>query len=382
MNSRIFHLDTIRAFAILMMLQGHFVNSLLEDTFRDTSNFFFNTWLFCRGFTAPLFFTVTGLVITYLLFRTDDPEKQNKRVSKTVKRAWKLILWGYVLNTNIFYVLSGHFSKGFFSVNVLHCIGLGLLVLMGLFLAIGRENKKFYQNLLLVLGLGFFIFEPAVRTYEFAMDNSFLLGYLTKANGSVFTPLPWLGYSFFGGFLGMIYVRFYHNRKASYVMMAGLVLAGTLMVLFSSRFFMNLSILFQVELFKDIAYNNYLFIRLGYVFIIIAVFFGLENLLSKLPSLNKIGQNTLNIYIVHYIILYGSIFGLGLSHFYYRALAPAQVITGAAIFMIISVFLAGKAQHVSVRDILKNLRVDISVLMVKLSKKVKSGKISKIKTKK
>jgi hypothetical protein len=73
---------------------------------------------FCRGFTAPLFFTVTGLVITYLLFRTDDPEKQNKRVSKTVKRAWKLILWGYVLNTNIFYVLSGHFSKGFFSVNV------------------------------------------------------------------------------------------------------------------------------------------------------------------------------------------------------------------------------------------------------------------------
>jgi hypothetical protein len=336
-----------------------------------------------RIYGAPCFFTVTGLVITYLLFRTDDPEKQNKRVSKTVKRAWKLILWGYVLNTNIFYVLSGHFSKGFFSVNVLHCIGLGLLVLMGTIFSPSAEKIKSSIK----TSCWCWVWDSLYLSRLSELMNSrwtihFYWGISPRPTAVSLRPCHGWDILFFGGFLGMIYVRFYHNRKASYVMMAGLVLAGTLMVLFSSRFFMNLSILFQVELFKDIAYNNYLFIRLGYVFIIIAVFFGLENLLSKLPSLNKIGQNTLNIYIVHYIILYGSIFGLGLSHFYYRALAPAQVITGAAIFMIISVFLAGKAQHVSVRDILKNLRVDISVLMVKLSKKVKSGKISKIKTKK
>lgn len=381
MNSRIFHLDTIRAFAILMMLQGHFVNSLLADTFRDTENFFYNAWLFGRGFTAPLFFTITGLVVVYLLFRTDDPEKQNKRVSKTSKRALKLILWGYVLNTNIFYVLMGHFSKGFFAVNVLHCLGLGLLVLMGLFLAIGRENKIFFQNLLLLLGLVFFIFEPAVSSHVFAVENPFFLGYLTKANGSVFTPLPWLGYTFFGGFIGLTYVRFYRNRRASHIMMAALTIVGAMLVVSSSRFFMNLSIFFHVELFKDIAYNNYLFIRLGWVFIIIAGFFALERFLSKVPTLNKIGQNTLNIYIIHYIILYGSIFGLGLSRFLYRSLTPGQVIFGAALFMIVTVLLAAKAQQVSVKKLVKNIIAGFPVVMEKITKKLRFKRTSKVKVK-
>ncbi len=382
MNSRIFHLDTIRAFAILMMLQGHFVSSLLADAYRDTENFFYNAWLFGRGFTAPLFFTITGLVVVYLLFRNDDPEKQNKRVSKTAKRALKLILWGYVLNTNIFYVLMGYFSKGFFAVNVLHCLGLGLLVLMGLFLAIGRENKKFFQNLLLVLGIVFFLFEPAVSSHEFAIKNRFFLGYLTKANGSVFTPLPWLGYTFIGGYLGLLYVRFYHNCRASHIMMAGLTIVGTMLVVSSSKFFMNLHYFFNADLFRDIAYNNYLFIRLGWVFIIIAGFFALEKFLSKVPTLNKIGQNTLNIYIIHYIMLYGSIFGLGLSRYLYKSLTPGQVISGAALFMVITVLLAAKAEQTTFGAIVKNIYTKIPVILGKISKKLRFKRTSGVKVKK
>ena len=371
MNSRIFHLDTIRAFAILMMLQGHFINSLLDNSYRDTGNFFFNTWLFCRGFTAPLFFTVTGLVVTYLLFKTEDPAKQNKRVNKTMKRAIKLILWGYLLNTNIFSIVTGYFSSGFFSVNVLHCLGLGLMALMGLYLAVGRENKKFFQNLLLVLGLLFFIFEPAAVSHQFTVENPFLLGYLTKANGSVFTPLPWLGYTFIGGFLGLIYVRFYDLKRGSSIMMSALTIIGTVMVIFSSKFFLNLGLFFNVELFKDIANNNYLFIRLGYVFIILAVFFALEKFLSKVPTLNKIGQNTLNIYIIHYIILYGSIFGLGLSRYFYRALTPVEAISGAILFMIGTVILASKAQTVPVTAYLKSFAAAFPVVLLKLAKRVR-----------
>ena len=49
----------------------------------------------------------------------------------------------------------------------------------------------------MVLGLSFFIFEPAVKAYDFSIENPFILGYLTKANGSVFLPrndaaaIPW-----------------------------------------------------------------------------------------------------------------------------------------------------------------------------------------------
>lgn len=375
MNSRIFHLDTIRAFAILMMLQGHFTDSLLDMSFRDPDNFFYSAWLFCRGFTAPLFFTVTGLVITYLLFRTDDVEKQRFRVKKTIRRGLKLLFWGYLLNTNIFSLLTGHISKGFFAVNVLHCLGLGLIVIMGLFWMIGRENKLLFRNLLLLLGVCFFVFEPAVSTYDFPLENQLILGYLTKANGSVFTPLPWLGYTFIGGFIGMIYVRFYHSRLGSRIIMMTLAVIGAGAVLFSSRFFMNISVFFNIELFKDIAYNNYLFIRLGYVFVIIALFFSIEKYLSKVPFINKIGQNTLNIYLIHYIMLYGSILGLGLTTFFYRSLSPAIIIPGAILFMVITVLLAKKAQTTTFKAVLMAGLNSLPEINIKMKKRRKAEKV-------
>jgi uncharacterized membrane protein len=374
MNSRIFHLDTLRAFAIIMMLQGHFVDSLLDVSFRDPDNLLYSSWLFCRGFTAPLFFTVTGLVITYLLFRNPDPAKQNARVTKTLKRGVKLILWGYLLNTNIFSILTGHFSSGFFSVNVLHCLGVGLILIVGLFLAIGQENKHFFQNILLLLGLLFFIFEPAVSTYPFSIENPLIFGFISKASGSVFTPLPWLGYTFIGGFLGIMYVRFYNSKKGSLIMMATLVIIGGFMVFFSSRLFMNLSIFFNEKLFKSIAYNNYLFIRLGYVFIIIAVFFTFERYLSKVPSLNKIGQNTLNIYLIHYILLYGSFFGLGLTSFFYRSLNPSMVITGAIFFVTINIWLAKKAQKTTIKQVLLTIWQTLPLVTLKLRKITKRSR--------
>lgn len=53
--TRLFFLDAVRAFAILMMLQGHFIDSLLNPIYRDTSNTVYNVWAYFRGITAPTF---------------------------------------------------------------------------------------------------------------------------------------------------------------------------------------------------------------------------------------------------------------------------------------------------------------------------------------
>ncbi|MGB5320601.1 MAG: hypothetical protein WBN25_16290, partial [Eudoraea sp.] len=53
-----------------------------------------------------------------------------------------------------------------------------------------------------------------------------------------------------------------------------------------------------------------------------------------------VGQNTLSIYVIHFMILYGSFTGLGLYRFYNHSLSPEIVIPGALIFMTACTFLA------------------------------------------
>ncbi|MGB5369306.1 MAG: heparan-alpha-glucosaminide N-acetyltransferase domain-containing protein, partial [Flavobacteriaceae bacterium] len=58
-KARLYFIDAMRAWAILMMLQGHFIDGLLDNAFRDDQNMAFSIWKYFRGITAPVFFTVS-----------------------------------------------------------------------------------------------------------------------------------------------------------------------------------------------------------------------------------------------------------------------------------------------------------------------------------
>ena len=77
----------------------------------------------------------------------------------------------------------------------------------------------------------------------------------------------------------------------------------------------------DIQLFMDAASYNYLFTRLGNVFIYFALFYALEKYL-KIPLILKIGQKTLSIYVIHFIIIYGSFTGIGLKHIIGKTLNP------------------------------------------------------------
>jgi hypothetical protein len=65
----------------------------------------------------------------------------------------------------------------------------------------------------------------------------------------------------------------------------------------------------------------------------------LREMLNK-PTLLRIGQNTLAIYVIHFILLYGSFTGLGLYRFFHHSLSPSVIIPGALLFMFSCSFLA------------------------------------------
>ena len=363
-TARLYFIDAMRAWAILMMLQGHFIDGLLDNAFRDNTDLSFNIWKYFRGITAPVFFTVSGFIFTYLLIRVPQKGMQNPRIKKGLKRGLQLIFIGYLLRTNLLGILGGKIYDAFYLVDVLHCIGLSLLGIIGIYLLSQNGRKSLLPSLFIGVTAVLFLFEPIYNEWSFGFLPQALGNYFTKANGSVFTIIPWLGYTTFGAFMSVIFTR-YKNYKYLYQYAITLCLiAGLSLIFFSSDFLLGLSEITGISVFKEIAMNNYLFIRLGDVFLVFAGFMLFRSLLTNATVL-KIGQSTLSIYIIHFIILYGSFTGLGLYGFFNHSLSPTVVVPTAILFMIVCSFTA--LQYEKHKATLKlNISSTIRFVMLKL----------------
>lgn len=336
---RLYFLDAIRAWAILMMLQGHFIDGLLDHSFRDNSNFFFSTWKYFRGITAPVFFTISGFIFTFLMIKSPQTGWQNPRVKKGIKRGLELLAIGYLLRLNLFGIFKGEVYDSFYLVDVLHCIGFSILFITGFYVLTFVKKNWIFPAILASTTLLLFMFEPIYNTLDFGQLPQFLENYLSKANGSVFTIIPWLGYATIGSFMSILFTK-YQDHKDIYTNAIPLcILSGLGLILFSSDLFEAVFELTGIQLFQSIFNNNYLFIRLGDVLIVFSIFLLLRKYLMH-STLLKLGQSTLSIYIIHFIILYGSLTGFGLYRFFHHSLHPWIVIPGAIIFMIGSSFLA------------------------------------------
>ncbi|GLB49805.1 hypothetical protein Y10_21730 [Neptunitalea sp. Y10] len=324
------------------MLQGHFTDSLLGHEFRDPNNIFYSVWLYFRGITAPTFFTVSGFIFTYLLIKdTVHTGWNNIRVSKGIRRGITLVLVGYALRTNMAGLLMGRIYDGFYMVDVLQCIGISLMLIITVYLLTLKAPKWVMPLMLLSATVFLFAFEPIYSKLSFDYLPKMFANYFTKANGSVFTIFPWFGYAAFGSFMGYVF-NYFKERKNMYSYAVVITLITGLALLFgSSPFFNKMYEWTNISLFHNIYSNNYLFARLGNVLLSFAIFMILQNVITS-RKIREIGQNTLSIYIIHFMLLYGSFTGLGLYKYFNHQLHPYIVVPGAILFVITNVFISFK----------------------------------------
>ncbi|MEX2484475.1 MAG: heparan-alpha-glucosaminide N-acetyltransferase domain-containing protein [Brumimicrobium sp.] len=206
-HSRLVFIDIARSIAILMMLEGHFIVMALSEDYRGNEFFFYDLWRFTRGLTAPLFFTVSGLVFTYLLVRKEAPFFKNIRVKKGVSRSIQLILWGYALQLNLFYLIKGEFSGYFYIFHVLQCIGASLFVVILLY---GLYKLLKVVPFYIILGLGGLlgiILKPTIYEIDFSgvhpiIENIFVISSEERTHKSIFALIPWVGFTLLGGMIG------------------------------------------------------------------------------------------------------------------------------------------------------------------------------------
>ena len=157
---------------------------------------------------------------------------------------------------------------------------------------------------------------------------------MSKSNGSVFTILPWFGYSAFGAFLSTVFFRHVHRNKFKVATIITFFVVGYVLIYHSSCILLELYGITDIELLKRSADYNYLFTRLGNVLILFGVFYSFERFLKQ-SIIARIGEKTLSIYVIHFILLYGSFTGYGLKRFLNKSLEHYEAIIGAILFMIV-----------------------------------------------
>jgi hypothetical protein len=113
----------------------------------------------------------------------------------------------------------------------------------------------------------------------------------------------------------------------------GFLILGFVLIFTSSWITNQLGYLLEFPLFNDVAKNNFLFIRLGDVFVLFGLFMLFQPLIKHRLWL-QIGSKTLSLYIVHYFILYGSLSGLGLYKYFKQSLDWQMACIGAVLFVL------------------------------------------------
>jgi uncharacterized membrane protein len=347
-SKRLGFIDAARGLAIILMLQGHCISLTFQDytemaraTIYDggSGNIFFDAWFILRGFTAPLFFSITGVVFTYLLLREKDkPFWSQIRVRKGLKRGAQVVLLGYLLQLNfqnLDYYMRGHINSSFFSFHVLPSIGVSLFVLIGLY-ALSRAIKRLQLYVVLFIAaliiIGFTPVIAALDDYYIPTWAPEIIQNMINGPHSVFPIFPWFGYVLLGGCVGALLQEHEEILQGKWT---PLKYAG-IGILFCVAL-MGAAHLFQYLVDPDINFAT-IGRRFGFFAVVMAVLVGMLYLERtgkvRIPFFVEMGKNTLNIYIIHSMILYGSFIGIGIKTFVNKSLTFPLAVIGAIAFIL------------------------------------------------
>lgn len=346
---RIIFIDLMRAFAVLQMVQGHTVDALLAPEFRSFDYPVYAIWHFMRGMTAPIFMFTSGTVFIYLFRVIDEPFEKNPRVKKGIKRFLLLVFLGYLLRYPTYKIFDfSNVTKQqldiFFAVDVLQLIGFGLLFLI--ISAYISEKLNLDDTItFLIMALMFIVPSPFfVKINWIQIFPQPIANYFYTANGSLFPLFPWVGYVLSGGILGSYLARnpLVFKTKNFSVRLFGI---GFLLILFVAIY-----VIFQLgkgihQLSDSYTYDTIIF-RIGFVLILNGIVSYISQSITSIPRIFiLIGRNTLLIYVVHLMIIYGSAWNPGLYMIWGKSVPASTTILialGIITLMTLMVYLLNK----------------------------------------
>ncbi len=297
------------------MIEPHVFNTFLLPELKQTG--WFSIVTFINGLIAPAFLFVSGFVFEISSgSKLDDMRKFKLPFWKKLWRIISIILIGYALHLP-YKSLSKIINKAtpdqlqqFYAVDVLQCIGVGLLVLFALRLII--RSDKIYHYTLIVLTIIVTAVSPIFWKTEF---TNFLhpvsANYFNRLNGSLFPVFPWLNFILVGAIFSKYFLDAAANGK-ELKFIAATIFTGIIMLLSGHLFYSGL---FPDSL-TSILPNPLFFIeRLGYVlFSAVLCWYYANWRQTKQSFVIDASRESLLIYWLHLLVIYSSMFGKSLAN--------------------------------------------------------------------
>jgi len=301
-------IDLLRGWAILIMIEVHVFNAFLLTELRQTG--WFDTLTFINGLVAPAFLFVSGFAFAVSAgSKLDDMRKLKYPFWKKLWRYFSIILIGYVLHlpetslSNTINDASPELLQQFFAVDVLQCIGAGLLILFALRLLI--HSNRIYNYSLISLIIIVPILSPIFWKTDFTTFlHPVFANYFNRMNGSLFPLFPWINFILIGAVFAKYFLDAVQNGGEQKFIRV-ITLAGLAMLLSGHLFFSGLF----PDVLTSVTPNPMFFIeRFGYIL----VFSSLCWYFNKWRNVKKsfvldASRESLLVYWLHLLVIYSMI---------------------------------------------------------------------------
>lgn len=324
----------MRGFAVIVMVMGHTIDSVLSNESRTTE--LFRLYDAVRGFTAPVFLFVAGMAFMlvtqkkWALYKSLSPE-----LGRRVLKILLLLVVGYALHFPFF-----SFAKlvtaatpadlaMLFQVDVLHCVAASLLILQ-LMVFFSPSPRVFTLTVLVVTTAGILL-TPLVWGMDFAhILSPALAPYFNQQQISIFPLFPFAGFLFCGAIAGHLFLAAQSDgreRQFFSNMLRLSILSAACGIVFD---------LLPVTLYPPHDYwkssPDFFLVRLSIVFLLTALFFFARSL-PEFISRNAVvlGKSSMLVYVVHLVGVYGSVINSGLAQSVGRVFTyPQAAVVGLA----------------------------------------------------
>ncbi|MGE5429754.1 MAG: heparan-alpha-glucosaminide N-acetyltransferase domain-containing protein [Syntrophomonadaceae bacterium] len=218
-KKRFAFIDLYRGWALLFMIETHVFNAMLMPELRASE--WFKHLTFINGLVAPSFLFISGFAFTIASQRKLEAFRQYKfDFWRQLGRIVLIWLVGYSLRLpylslqKMLHKATPNELLPFLSVDVLHCIAFGLLLMFVLRLFI--KSDLVFNSVLIVITLVSFIFAPWVYQIDFTHYMPLpLANYFNEQHGSLFPLFPWLGFMLSGSVISYYYMLFKNRNEES-----------------------------------------------------------------------------------------------------------------------------------------------------------------------
>jgi uncharacterized membrane protein len=305
-------IDWLRGWAMIIMIEVHVFNSMLVPDLKKTG--WFAILNFINGLVAPAFLFISGF--TFLirnLNKRDELIKFGKFFWKQVFRILTVLGVGYVLripsvSLNYFWhKTTAEEWKRFIVVDVLHCIAMGLLML--LLIRLLCKNESVLKIVILSTAMLFII--PAFLIWSAHPEKvmpAAIAAYFNINLNSIFPIFPWVGFMLMGAFCAFSFIQSKKDDTVNqWARRIGVI--GIIVIIVNFILFMLLS---PIVPFLAQRQTNWFFIGLRLGIIMVLTLFGYT--IAERPHffnriVNIAGRESLLVYWLHLVILFWSIIG-------------------------------------------------------------------------